>query len=265
MNLRVLKLLGRLFSEETDETKPGPLHGGKAWVNLLLVLSTILLCALSTNAVFTVGILTAELLLLALLPARKIARILKGLVLPVLFTLILCLPAVFLGNPGTMLTVSMKVCESVLALLLMNEALSWKEVTGAFSDLHFPQIFVLILDQTVRFLVLLGRYSNAICEAVTLRMVGGLSAGMGAEAQGTNFAKLSKHARQHQLGGVLGTTFLRSERMAMQSAEAMECRCFDGTYRRHARSRWRVPDILRILLIPLEIVLYVNCERAMGV
>ncbi len=217
MNLQLMKILSRLLETEAgrDEDRKLPVL---PWVRILLAVLTIFLCALSRNAVFTYGVLAVELLHLSLLTTGQVGRVMKRLALPVLFTALITLPAVFLGSPAT--------------LLLMNEDLSWKEITGAFGALHFPDLFVLVLDQTVRFLVLLGRYSNEIFEAVTLRMVGGLQERISKEDEGR---RLSHHARQHNFGGILGTTFLRARRMSAASYEAMECRGFDGTYRTYRK------------------------------
>ena len=232
MNLQLMKILsGLLESEDGEGKRKLPVT---AWVRIVI-------------ALFTYSVLAAELLHLSLLTSGQVGRVMKRLALPVVFSILITLPAVFLGSPGTCLTVSLKVAESVLILLLMNEDLTWKEITGAFGALHFPDLFVLVLDQTVRFLVLLGRYSDEILEAVTLRMVGSLQeriskgdtsgqkgqAGIKQQEQSPEgrpgaFSRLSHHARQHNFGGILGTTFLKARRMSVESFEAMECRGFDG-------------------------------------
>ena len=152
----------------------------------------------------------------------------------------------------------------VLAVELLHLSLlttGQVEITGAFGALHFPDLFVLVLDQTVRFLVLLGRYSNEIFEAVTLRMVGGLQERISKEDEGR---RLSHHARQHNFGGILGTTFLRARRMSAASYEAMECRGFDGTYRTYRKRTFHWYDGAYLGIGAVLIILFVFCERAMG-
>ena len=67
----------------------------------------ILLSALSSNAVFTTGILAAGLLRLALLPGRSLIRVLHRVLPPLGFSVLILLPGVFLGHPRTMLTISL--------------------------------------------------------------------------------------------------------------------------------------------------------------
>lgn len=257
-----MRLLGRILENDARRQNAGRQQILPA-LRLFAGLLFIFLCALSRNAVFVLIILAAELLRLALLPAPRIAGVLRALALPVLFTLLIMLPSVFLGQPRTLLTVTMKVSCSVLILLLLNEGMDWKALTGAFRSLGVPAIFTATLDMTVRFLVLLGRRANAMLEAISLRTAGSASAGKNRHAGGKTADKQRTRARYRAAGGVLGTTFLVSSRLAQQTYEAMECRGYDGVYKGYARHKagWR--DALYALLIPLGIALFLYCQSLM--
>ena len=182
-------------------------------LRLAVAFFIIVFTALSGNFIFTVVIMAAVLVRLSLMKAEKIAVIMKMVLLPVAMTMLLTLPSVFMGHPGTMPTVTLKVLLSVLTLSELNNTMSWKSITGAFGKLHMPKMFIFTLDMTVRFLVILGRYCGEILDAVSLRSVGK-----------TNW-------RNAGTGGIMGTVFLQSERMSEETAKAMTCRCFDGEYR----------------------------------
>ena len=241
-----MRLIGRILNSDRNGSETGQPRILPV-LRLTVAFSCILLCALSGNAVFVIGVLAVELMRLALMPEDGMRHVLKLLVLPVLFTMLMLLPSAFMGHPRTMLTVGLKVLESVLVLAVMNEDLSWKDITEAFHSLHAPQIFVLTLDMTVRYLVILGRYANEIMEAVWLRSASG-----GAY----------RRKRDARVGGVLGTTFLKSQKMAAETAEAMECRGFTGEYRSFSKHRTGVADMLYALLIPLLVLLFLYTERA---
>ena len=214
---------------------------------LSALLLIILLCALSRNAVFTVTVLAVLLARAAALPIRQLKRVMETLFLPCMFTLIIMLPAVFLGSPKTMLTVTLKVAEAevaeaVLALSLMGTAVSFQRLTEAFRQLHFPELFVLVLDLSIRYLVILGHYSGALLEAVTMRSVGTVS---------------WKHSGA---GGILGTTFLKSQQMAQQTEEAMRLRGFDGAYPALNRSRFGLRDVLILSADVLALLFFVYTQ-----
>lgn len=256
MAFHIMRAIARIADSDRHSGKTG--RSGSSQIlpllRLLTALLCIILCALSRNAVFVVGVIAAELLRLSFMPARRILHVLRTLLLPVLFSLLVMLPAVFLGHPGTMLTVTMKVLESVLVLSLLGEKLSWKDITAAFQTLHFPQIFLLTLDLTIRFLVILGKYCGELSEAVQLRSF---------PVDG-NKGPHHDRRRMSAAGGVLGTAFLKSGRLSEETYEAMECRCFDGTYRTYSRHRLSVQDLLYGLLIPFLLLCFWYTQRAMG-
>lgn len=239
MNLKVMSLTAGIMNTEKRQSAAAQNRIAPA-LRLVVSVMAILLCAISRNAFFTGCVIAVELLRTAMMSAESIRGILKKTVLPVLFTGLIMIPAVFFGSPGTFGTVTMKVFESVLVLSILNEDTAWSEMTGALSHLHVPQLFIMTLDTTVRFLVVLGRYSNRLLEAVNLRRVG------------------KKNWKNAGTGGVLGVTWLKSQQMLRANSEAMTCRCFNGIYRKNFRfeeenGQMRKKRILRNVLYAMII------------
>ena len=213
MNVELLRVIARLLSSDLTAGE----HRNRMGAPLLTgAVVTILLCALSRNAVFTITVIAFFLLRLSMMEPDAVKRAMRTTLLAAAVSGIFMLPAVIMGSPGSFGTVVMKVFESVLVLSVLRELVSWKELTAAMGELHLPGPFVLTLDMTVRFLVLLGRFSNQILEAVTLRRVG------------------NTDWKNAGTGGVLGNTFLKAMDLSEQTAEAMTCRCWDGQYAGHA-------------------------------
>lgn len=210
-----MRMISRIL--RSDQKKENHNHTGfaapAAVFRLTGAIACILLCALSRNAWFTLVVLAVELVRTAMKPPEEIARIFRPVAVAVIFAVIFTLPAVFLGSPGSFGNITMKVAESVLVLSILNEEVSWKDTTGALERFHLPGVVIATLDSTIRFLVILGRFSNQMLEALSLRRVG------------------SKNWRNAGTGGILGTTFLKSQQMAQQTSEAMICRGFTGDYR----------------------------------
>lgn len=168
MSPKIIRAIGKILQSDSDATQ-----GGKFYIfpvlRLLFAVFCILLCALSQNAVFTVTVLAVLFARTALLPADRIRRVLRLPLIAALFTALIMIPAAVTGYPSTLGTVTMKVFESVFLLSLLNESVSWKELTGSFSSLHLPGVFVYTLDSTIRYLVILGRFCTRLSEAVWLR------------------------------------------------------------------------------------------------
>ena len=247
----ILRLLSRVLeSEDHGIDNKGMTAKVLPAFRLLVVFLCILLTALSRNAVFTLVLLAVSLMRLAFLPPRRIAKVLRELAAPVLFTVLVMLPSLFLGSPGTLLTLTMKVTSSLLLILLMNQSMDWRDITGTFRALHIPGVFTATLDMTMRFLVILGRYAQEMLEAIGLRTVG--------DAKGRH----KDRGRYMTAGGVLGTTFLVSQRLASETWEAMECRGFDGVYRSFGRHRFCAQDACHLLLVPALVCLFWYFQQA---
>lgn len=251
--LRVMRLIAAL-TDTKAQTQVKAQSRISPVLRLLVCLETILLSSLSGNAFFSVSIIAVLLLLTAMLQGEQIRRMAGRIVLPVLLTALLMLPAVFLGSPRSLLTVTMKVFTAMLCLALLNEHVPWQALTGALSALHAPDLFVMTLDTTVRFFVLLGRYAARMSEAVSLRRVG------------------TKTWKNAGTGGILGTTWLKSQRMLQANTEAMTCRCFNGTYKKRilqrdgdaSERRLRLAaNLAYALLVPFLVLFFVVSERAL--
>lgn len=236
-----MRILSRILESEKGTKQKAVLK-----VMPVLRISTaflcILLCALSRNAVYTVMVIAFELLRVAGMNTESMKHVIRNVMTACVFAMIIMLPAVFTGNPGTIGTVVMKVFESVMVLSILNEIMTWKEVTDAFRQLRVPSLFVYVLESTIRYLVLLGRYSDQMLEAVDLRSVG------------------KRSWKDSHIGGILGTTFLKSRRMAEENTEAMTCRCFDGTYKTQKKNTFGIQDLLYLILPVLLIVLFIYTE-----
>lgn len=207
------------------------------------VILCILLCSLSHNALFTGIVIGGELCILAFLPSRQIVDIFKTVVPAVLLTFLIMCPAVFMGMPSSAVNIIMKVMESVTILAILNETCGWKEITGSLQMIHVPGIVIMTMDMTINFLVILSRFSNQMLEAVAMRTVGDVS------------------WKDAQIGGILGTTFLKSQRMADHTSEAMACRGFAGDYRPYQRHAMQWQDFLYLMLPAGLMILFIYTEN----
>ena len=221
MNMQLMKLLSVLLRRDRQEAGGGRglLAAQCKSALLLLALLTILLSSVSTNGIFVLSIAALLLLRLGLWEGEIIAEVLKTTLLAAGAAAVFMLPSVFLGNPGSFGTVTGKVFLSVLVLSMLREAVPWKDMTAALSAFHVPVLFILTLDMTVRFLVLLGQFSGAMLEAVSLRRVG------------------KRTWRNAGTGGILGNTFVKSQQLAQQTQEAMACRCWSADMQPKGRQK----------------------------
>ena len=244
MSSKLLKLIAKLFTDDVSFQKNDSDRKAAGSVLLLSAFLCVILCSVSTNPWFVSCILAALLLSVSFMKAGQIISVLKPTLIAVAFAALITLPAAFMGSPKTVSTVTMKTAESVMLVAIVSERMGWKGMTRAAASLHLPDLFIMTLDTTVRYLHILGRFAARMAEAVSLRQVG------------------EKNWKTAGNGGILGTTFMKSQRQAQMNAEAMACRCFDGTYKSLYRHHWNMTDMLVLAADAVLVVFFIYLQNA---
>jgi cobalt/nickel transport system permease protein len=185
----------------------------KPELKLVSTFAVILLVSLSRSGLFLEAAAAFELCCLCLLKGEAIARILKKVLAAGLFAFLIFLPAFVSSRSPNLLPLLAKVLLAVLAAALFSATTPWPSVTAAFSALRVPDLFVLTLDMTIKYISLLGGLALNMLYALKLRSVG------------------RDKSKMVSLAGIAGTLFLKSKDAAEAQYQAMECRGFDGTYR----------------------------------
>lgn len=218
-----------IFAEEISG-KPGLFQSLDARVKLISVLALLLGVSLARNlwVILAIYLLALAFALSSAIPASLfIKRV--WLALP-FFTGLVVLPALFI-TPGpalltlplglvitrtgvtTVLFLLLRVSTSVSLTLLLILTTPWNAVLSALSVLRVPDVFILILGMTYRYIYLLLRSANDMFLARQSRVVGRLS---GAEAR--------------QVMAATGATLLsKSLNLSSEVYLAMQSRGFRGT------------------------------------
>jgi len=182
-------------------------------LKLILAFALILAVSLARSGLFLEATAALELCALCLLPGQVIARILKRVLAAALFSSLIFLPAFLSGLSPNLFPLLSKILLSVLAAALFSATTPWPSMAAAFSAFRVPDLFVLTLDMTVKYISLLGGLALNMLYALKLRSVG------------------RDRAKMSSLAGIAGTLFLKSRDAAEAQYQAMECRGFAGTYR----------------------------------
>lgn len=191
----------------------------------------ILLTACSKNYLFSLIMTTGVVLALATYPAALIKQILSGTAGAMLLSVLILLPAVFMGNPQILLTIVTKVFISVTLIGILSAGTSWNKLTAGLRTFHIPDLFIFTLDITLKYIAVLGEICMEILISLRLRSVG----------------KNKKKAKA--FSGILGISFLKSREMADEMYAAMCCRGFVGEYKGTQKYNFRKQDILYIFLM----------------
>ena len=157
-----------------------------------------------------------------------------------MISLFLLLPAVFMGNPQTLMNITARVYVSVTLVGILSAGTSWNKLTAGMRTFRIPSLFIFTLDITLKYISVLGELCVDILRSVSLRSVG----------------KNSDKAKS--FSGVLGITFLKSSEMAEDMYAAMCCRGFVGEYQARQKYRMRLYDIVHILIMTVCAALFIH-------
>lgn len=211
----------------------GRRHRGQAGMALALLILLLLAVVTARTPAFLWTVLGGELVLMTALTGAQLRQIVMGALTTALFCLLLILPALIFWGTGPAILLPFKTFLCVTALNLLQQYFSWHEITAALRRFHLPPEVIFILDTTLRYLVLLGDQASLLLTSLKLRSVG-------------------HNPRKHRaMAGIMGIVMQRSQRLSLEMAEAMRCRCFTGEYPVMAGERRRGPLLGRLMLLVL--------------
>lgn len=238
--LSLLKIIARIKTQDS-----GQIARYKINVTLKVAFTFVLLIlvSISKSFIFVIIINVYLLLILSMMEADTIVKILKVSFGMSIFTLVIMLPAALGGNSFSCVMITSKTFASITAVGMLSHSSKWSSITSSFKRFFVPDIFILVIDITIKYIVMLGDFTLNMLYALHLRSVG------------KNKGKYSS------LSGVAGTTFIKSKEMAEDMYFAMECRGFTGEYHVYNKFKFTIVDFAYIIINIVIIFVFWYFER----
>lgn len=230
INKSILTVLGVISRIRSQSMISATKYQINASVKLLCALMLVVFVVTSRQTSFLKFILAYELVTLCLMPAPVIKKVLRVSISMSLFTFIIMVPALIWGNVYSCEVITVKVFLTVTAVNLLSYTTRWNDITNSLKRVHFPDMFIFVLDITIKYIVMLGDLVLNMLYALKLRSVG------------------KSRSKYGSLSGVAGTAYIKSQEMAVEMYHAMECRGFEGEYRVFVRGHFKWTDAAYLLL-----------------
>lgn len=211
-------------------------------LRLFGILLLVILTAVSHNYAFILFMIALAVVRVATLDGERIRALLKVLLPAIIISTLVLLPSIFLGNPKTPLLVISRILVSVSLVLSLSLTTSFNEITRSLKAFHVPNIIIFILDLTIKYIILLVEICEQMLIALKIRSVG----------KGKDKASSAS--------GILGTIFLKANDSAELTAQAMECRGFNGQYVPRKQTKIKLIDILYIIVLCAIIGIFAYLE-----
>lgn len=213
------------------------------FTKLISTLVFIIFMSLSKSFTFVLICGIIDLFIINLFSIEEIKIILKIGTAAAVVTFVLFLPAIFLGYGNNAFFVSLKVLLTVLAGNMFAFSTQWNDIIRSFKRFHVPDIFIFVMDITIKYIIVLSEFALDMVYALKLRSIGK--------------AKNSSAS----LTGIMGTLFLKSKDMSEELYGAMECRGFTGEYRLYSKFGFTINDYICIILNIVFVVIYFYFDR----
>lgn len=208
-------------------------------VKVIGTILNILFISLSRSFVYLLIMDMYVLINLLLMEKESRKRIfIKSLIFPFI-TLVALIPSMFYGNMYNSLLLFQKIITTVVMMNLLAHNTRWSEISKSLKLLFIPDIFIWIMDITIKYIVLLGEYSINLLYALKLRSIGITS------------------NKYDSLTGIIGSLFIKSYKMSEEMFHAMECRGFVGEYTTNVNFNLRKIDYVYVVINLLLISLFV--------
>ena len=199
-----------------------------SWLNpsekLLFIFLTIILINSAQKIFFPLIILAFSLICLSTLNTKIIISILKPTLISTLFSLIIILPSLLLNNTR-LFYLPFKIFITVLLLAYIAQTIPFYRLSKILRLFHIPAIFILTLDLTLKYIVILGDTFTNLLISLKLRSVG------------------KNNFKYQSLASISGTTFLKSQIYTKETYHAMICRCFDENYTPVIKHKFKIQKL----------------------
>lgn len=243
INKSILSLFSLIARIRAQDSKPKDMFEVQAIFRVLFTLMLVVLISLSQGFTFVLIVLTYLLVILALMPAKDIVSILKVSIIMTLFTFVILLPSAFYGNSYSITMIPPKVFATITAVNILSHATRWNNIISALKRFRIPDLIIFVLDITLKYIIMLGEFTLDMLFALKLRSVG------------RNREKVTS------LSGVAGTMFIKSRIMAEEMYNAMACRGFTGEYKVHGKFRFKLADVVYLLINAGFVYVFIYLNR----
>lgn len=238
--LSVFKVISRIKMQDSVTASNARIN---APLKVFFTFMLLLLVSITRSFVFVIIVNVYLLLLLSIVDADNLVKILKMSLGVTLFTAIIMMPAMLWGNGYSCIMITTKVFATITAMGLLSHTTKWNAITESLKRVHIPDMFILILDITIKYMYMLGEFSLNMLYALKLRSVG------------------RNKNKYTSIAGIAGTLFLQSKEMAEDMYHAMECRGFSGEYHIYNKLKFKWIDYVYIAINIGLVVMFIYFGR----
>jgi cobalt/nickel transport system permease protein len=237
--LSIVNMLSRIQRSNTRNSK-GWIYEINTALKFISTIIIVIMISLSRNFLFVAASGALILIELCFIKKEDAKKILSLNIIIILFTFVILIPSIIHGNVKNSILILFKVICTVNFVDILSFTTSWHEVTKTLKLLFIPDIFIFVIDTTLRYIYLLGELSLEMLYAARVRMIG------------------KNNKKYETMSKIMGNLFLKSVEMGNELYYAMECRGFTGEYTATIDKKFALKDFLYGVVIIVMAVAFVS-------
>ncbi|TDT62330.1 energy-coupling factor transporter transmembrane component T family protein [Fonticella tunisiensis] len=210
--MSILKILSKI--DRLGGQRRGILYGVTPPLKLISTILTVVCVSTSRDATFLLSAGLFVLINLIMLEKSDRKRVLALGITASSFSAVMLIPSMATGNIINSLIIVYKVLLTVSMANILSVSTGWFDVSASLKLLLIPDIFILVLEITLKYIYLLGEISLNMLTALKIRSIG------------------KNNNKYSSISALMGNLFLKSKEMGEELYSAMECRGFTGEYKR---------------------------------
>ncbi len=207
-------------------------------ITLLFIFITILTISLTKSSLYLYTILAFIVIRLALFDSNIINNVLSKTIKGQIVSIIILLPSLFMGYASTFININLKVFISLTLISLFNSLYSTSQITTAFRSFKISNLFIYIIDITIKYIVLFSRTCIELLQCLKCRTIGKIA------------------HKDKAMTNLAGNLFVKSQYESKEMLEAMKCRGFTGEYINTSPIAFTRYDFLFIVIILMELITF---------
>jgi cobalt/nickel transport system permease protein len=198
-------------------------------VKIFFTVLMILFLALSRNIHYVLIVDSVILLTASLLALKDIRNIFAVSAVVFAFSTVILLPSALTGNFSNSLMILLKIAGCVTLVNMLSHTSKMDDITLSLGMFCLPDVVILIIDLTFKYIVILGDLSVDMLLSLKLRSIG------------------KNRRKRHSFSSLIGVLFLKSKEMSEDAYDAMQCRGFDSGYGRKLKFTVKPVDLAYVI------------------
>jgi len=212
-------------------------------LKLVSTLLAVIIVSVSRSFYFLAFACTLVIVQLSFVAKKDVKKILSLDFFVFIFTLVILAPSILGGNMKNSLLILLKTVSTVSFVNILSFTTKWHEVTKSLKLVFIPDLFIFVLDTTIKYIYILGQLSLEMMYSLRLRMIG-------------------KNNKKYQaLSKIIGNLFIKSMEMGNEMYYAMECRGFNGEYPSAVNMKFTIKDMVYAVFVILLTAAFIILGR----